>query len=185
MLLQVWGICQNIPRIYYFLMRREELFKHTTLAYDNVIYYRADALNVIPEWRNVNITRRAFASPSAFSICVCVFELAKMHVETHKAGNKKQRRNGKESKQLWYPETVKLMIGWQQAKDNDITEEISINFCFIDTNERVDEQHHSLHLRSRPASGFSNGLTWRMSVDNELAKRQQTQKEAAGSTTQS
>lgn len=104
-----------------------------------------------------------------------------MQDEGHQAGNKEQRKNGKESKQLWYPETVKLMIAWQQAKDNDSTEKISINFCFIDTNERVDEQHHSLHLRSR----FSNGLTWRMSDDNELAKRQQTQKEAAGSTTQS
>jgi len=72
-ILDVWGICQ-------IFVCRKELFKHTTLAYDNVIYYRADALNVTLEWRNVNITRRASASafcPFELYGCECICKSAK------------------------------------------------------------------------------------------------------------
>jgi len=72
-ILDVWGICQ-------IFVCRKELFKHTTLAYDNVIYYRADALNVTLEWRNVNITRRASASafcPFELYVCECICKSAK------------------------------------------------------------------------------------------------------------
>lgn len=105
--------------------------------------------------RNVNITRRAFASglcPSAL-----YFDWGKV-----------QKNEGKAE-----PETVKLMIGCSRPgtknrKGGRATGRFQlISALLTQMNDSSSSQPHILRLLAGPP--FANRRTWRMSDDNELA----------------
>lgn len=77
--------------------------------------------------------------------------------------SKRQKNKGKTQK----PETVKLMIGWQQ-ETTTATRRFQLIFALL---TQMNDSASSFTF-SQVSPSVSNGRTWRMSDDNELAKRQ-------------